>query len=329
MKKVSVLVAVYNGEAWLSRCLESLFSQTYPNIEIVCVDDASTDGSLQLIKDYALKYDNLKFISNDENCGQAVSRNRAFDVSSGDYVLMVDCDDWLSCDAVEQAVKVLDAHSDTGIVLLRLLYHDAKSGREWEFENKCNKDVLSGVEAMRLSLNWNLHGLYMARRCLYEKYPFDTSARLYSDDNTTRRHYLHSNMVRFCEGVYYYYQHDKSMTNNPGMRVTDWMEATESLKKILIAEMPDEELINELEFRLWEAVVSSAGFYWAHLQELVPEQRCDLWNRIRRFHDAMEFGRLPMSVRCKFGFIPFRECFSLFMLQARIYFWLRRVIKGK
>ncbi len=328
MRKVSILVAVYNGEAWLSRCLNSLFAQTYPDIEIICVDDASADGSLQLIKNYAKEHCNLKYLSNDMNYGQAVSRNRAFEISTGDYVMMVDCDDWLSDDAVEQAVAVLDTHPDTASVLFRLMYHDSKDGSEWEFVNKCDKDILCGTEAMQLALNWDIHGLYMARRFLYEKYQFDTSARLYSDDNTTRRHYLHSGYVRFCSGIYYYFQHSESMTHNPGILVADWMEAMNSLKGMLVEEGFGDELINNIEFRLWESVVSAAGCYWRNINCLDNMQKDSLLTRIRTFHSKIELNRLPLLMRCKFGFIPFKRCFPLFMLQARIYFKLRMFFKG-
>ena len=328
MKKVSILVAVYNGEAWLSRCLNSLFAQTYTNIEIICVDDASTDNSLQLIKEFAQKHDNLKYLSNSINCGQAVSRNRAFDVSTGDYVLMVDCDDWLSKDAIEKAVGVLDSHPDTASVLFRLMYHYSADGSEREFVNKCDNKVLSGVEAMRLALSWDIHGVYMTRRSLYEKYPFDTSGRLYSDDNTTRRHYLHSGFVRFCDGIYYYYQHPNSMTHNPGILVADWMEAMYSLKTMLVDEGMEDELINNIEFRLWESVVSAAGCYWRNKKCLDNKQRDALLQRIRNFHSKIELGRLPLLLRCKFGYIPFKRFFPLFMLQARVYFALRMLLKG-
>lgn len=328
MNKVTILVAVYNGEQWIGACLDSLLAQTYSNVEIVCADDASTDGSLAIIEEYAAKYDNVKFVVNKVNCGQAVARNRAFEVSTGDYVMMVDCDDFLSLDAVERAVEVLDNNPDTGSVLLRLVYRDCETGSEEEFVNSCSTDILDGEEAMRIALDWGIHGLYVARRWLYEKYPFDTSARLYSDDNTSRRHYLHSGKVRFCDGIYYYNRHAGSMTNSPGIHTVDWIEALVGLKNMLLEENQPQRLIDKIEFRIWESVVSAAGFYWGNRNQLSDEQKRNILERIAAQHSRMEYYRLPLRLRLKFGFIPFKGYFRLFMWQGRLYFFLRKLLRG-
>ncbi len=328
VKRVSVLVAVHNSAEWLPRCLDSLCTQSYGNVEVVCVDDASTDGSLAFLQQFAVKYDNLKFSSLTVNSGPAIARNEAFRLSTGDYIMMVDSDDWLSADAVEQAVSVLDRHDDTGSVLFRMVYHDAVTGIEEDFPDKRTADVLDGAEAMRLALDWDIHGLYLARRALYEAYPFDTASFLYSDDNTARRHYLHSGKVRFCDGVYYYLQHRQSMLHNPGIHYVDWLEATASLKQMLVDENQPSEYINHIEQRLWQNIVAVSGYYWRYGHTLTAAERASVLLRIRKHHAAAEPGRLPLSLKCKFGFIPFKCCFSLFMAQARLYFFLRKAIKG-
>ena len=328
VKRVSVLVAVHNSAEWLPRCLDSLCTQSYNNVEVVCVDDASTDGSLALLQQFAVKYDNLIFSSLTVNSGPAVARNEAFRLSTGDYIMMVDSDDWLSADAVEQAVSVLDRYDDTGSVLFRMVYHDAVTGAEEDFPDKRTADVLDGAEAMRLALDWDIHGLYLARRALYEAYPFDTASFLYSDDNTARRHYLHSGKVRFCDGVYYYLQHRQSMLHNPGIHYADWLEATASLKQMLVDENQPAEYINHIEQRLWQNIVAVSGYYWRYGHTLTATERASVLLRIRKHHAAAEPDRLPLSLKCKFGFIPFKCCFSLFMAQTRIYFSLRKAIKG-
>lgn len=328
VKKVSILVAVHNSADWLPRCLHSLCTQSYNNVEVVCVDDASTDGSLLLLQQFAIKYNNLKISSLAMNSGPAVARNEAFRLSTGDYIMMVDSDDWLSPDAVEKAVAVLDACPDTASVLFRMVYHDAVTGVEEDFPDKRTADVLDGAEAMRLALDWDIHGLYLARRALYEAYPFDTASFLYSDDNTARRHYLHSGKVRFCDGVYYYLQHKQSMLHNPGIHYADWLEATASLKQMLVDEHQSEAYINHIEERLWQNIVAVSGYYWRYGHTLTADERLSVLHRIRKHHAAAEPARLPLSLKCKFGFIPFKRCFSLFMAQTRIYFSLRKAIKG-
>ena len=328
LKKVSILVAVYNSVKWLPRCLDSLCTQSYPNVEIICVDDASSDGSLQVLKEYASKYNFIKVLSFSTNKGPAIARNEAYRISTGDFITMVDSDDWLSENAIQCAVDVLSKYEDTGSVLFRLVYHDAGTEKEEVFVNETIEEVLDGVEAMRLSLDWKIHGLYVAHRWLYESYPFDTSGLLYSDDNTARQHYLHSGKVRFCDGVYYYYQHTESMLHNPGIRFADWMEATASLKQMLVDERQPDNLINHIESRLWQNIVAVSGYYWRYGKTLTKSERSSVRERIRKHHSEIEIHRLPFSLKCKFGFIPFKGFFSVFMLQEFIYFYLRKIIKG-
>ncbi len=328
VNKVSVLIAVHNSTKWLPRCFASLCSQTYTNIEVVCVDDASTDASLQMLQEYAAKYSFIKAASLNKNSGAAIARNEALRLSTGDYIMMLDSDDWLSHDAIEKAVEVLDKYDDTGAVLFRMMYHDAETDAEKEFENRCSSEVLDGEEAMRLALDWDIHGLYLARRRLYERFPFDTASFLYSDDNTARRHYLHSGKVRFCNGIYYYLQHPQSTLHNPGIHYADWMEATASLKQMLIEEKQPDAYVNHIEERLWQNIVAVSGYYWRFGTKLSKRESTTLLSRIRHHHKRAELQRLPLSLKSKFGFIPFKHSFRLFMVQSRIYFYLRKLIKG-
>ena len=83
MPKVSVLVAVYNAGQFLARCLDSLLGQTLSDIQVICVDDASTDGSLRLLNDYALRDMRIDVLRLQDNCGQAHARNVGLSVAQG------------------------------------------------------------------------------------------------------------------------------------------------------------------------------------------------------------------------------------------------------
>ena len=109
--KVSILVPVYNVEKFFSRCLESLFSQTYSNIEYVFVNDCTPDNSMIVLHDILQKYpnhvNNVKLIENPSNNGIAIVRNTLLDNAHGDYVLFVDSDDWIENDMVEiRGIKI-------------------------------------------------------------------------------------------------------------------------------------------------------------------------------------------------------------------------------
>lgn len=102
--KISVIVPVYNVENYVSKCLDSLFKQTYENLEIIIVDDCSTDKSKQVVSKLIEGKDNVKFLSNKKNSGLSFTRNRALEVASGDYIGYIDSDDYVPYDYYEQLV---------------------------------------------------------------------------------------------------------------------------------------------------------------------------------------------------------------------------------
>lgn len=95
MPELSVIVPVYNVENQLSDCLDSLVNQYEKDIEIIVVNDASTDGSRDLLQTYVSRYSNIRIIDMEKNCGAGPSRNRGMKVASGKYIGFVDGDDWV------------------------------------------------------------------------------------------------------------------------------------------------------------------------------------------------------------------------------------------
>lgn len=97
---VSVVLTVYNGEKYLPECLDSIMSQTLRDIEIICVDDASTDETPQILENYR---DRMTVITNAENCMAGESRNRGFQKATGEYVIFLDADDIFEPDMLQKA----------------------------------------------------------------------------------------------------------------------------------------------------------------------------------------------------------------------------------
>src|SRR5699024_6015694 len=94
--KVSVIVPVYNSELYLKDCLDSLVNQTLKDLEIIIVDDASTDKSLKIIMEYKNKYPNIiKVFQNEQNKGQGASRNVGLSLATGEYIGFLDSDDYV------------------------------------------------------------------------------------------------------------------------------------------------------------------------------------------------------------------------------------------
>ncbi len=114
MNKISVIVPIYNVEQYLPKCVDSILNQTYRNLEIILVDDGSTDASPKLCDEYAQK-DPRVVVLHKENGGASSSRNAGLDMASGEYIAFVDSDDWLDSNMYTDMMEILLKH-DADIV---------------------------------------------------------------------------------------------------------------------------------------------------------------------------------------------------------------------
>lgn len=125
MVKVSVVIPVYNVEQYLERCLDSIINQTLNDIEIICVNDGSTDKSLEILEKYASNDSRIKILSQ-ENGGHAVATNNGINLATGEYLFLMDSDDILKIDALEKTYNVAK-EKDVDFVLFKAInYDDAK-----------------------------------------------------------------------------------------------------------------------------------------------------------------------------------------------------------
>lgn len=105
--KISVIVPIFNVSKYLSRCLKSIIAQTYPNLEIILIDDGSTDNSLEIAQDFKA-IDNRIILKSKPNGGVSSARNLGLDLASGDYIAFVDPDDYLDARMYEIMVKEIE-----------------------------------------------------------------------------------------------------------------------------------------------------------------------------------------------------------------------------
>ncbi len=103
--KVSVVVPVYNVARYLERCINSLLGQTYTDLEILCVDDCSTDESREILKSFAEKDQRVRALFQPQNQGVSAARNRALDEMTGEWVCFCDSDDWYELNFVERMLE--------------------------------------------------------------------------------------------------------------------------------------------------------------------------------------------------------------------------------
>lgn len=116
-RKYSIIVPVYNVEKYINECLSSLINQTYKNIEIVVINDGSSDNSLSLIEEYSRIDDRIRVIDQ-KNMGLGYTRNVGIDNAVGDYILFVDSDDYISLNTCEEIEAVLSYNNEVDIIVL-------------------------------------------------------------------------------------------------------------------------------------------------------------------------------------------------------------------
>ena len=104
MRKVSVIIPIYNTEEYLARCLNSVINNTYPNLEIICVNDGSTDNSREILAEFEKKDNRIKVID-EKNQGVSKARNTGLRNATGDYIAFIDSDDWVHAQYFEILLK--------------------------------------------------------------------------------------------------------------------------------------------------------------------------------------------------------------------------------
>lgn len=137
---VSIIVPVYNLEAYLPGCMDSLVNQTYPHVEIICIDDGSSDASLAILQAHAQRDQRIRIVSQ-ENAGAGAARNRGLDMASGAYVIFVDGDDWVDLQTIEACVlQALKTEADIvcfGFRIVRKSGSELETMYSFEYETGC------------------------------------------------------------------------------------------------------------------------------------------------------------------------------------------------
>ena len=138
MVKVSIVVPVYNASKYLKTCLDSLVNQTIDDMEIIAIDDASLDNSLDILKDYVKNYSFLKVYSNKKNMGQGWTRNRGISLASGEYIGFLDADDYVNINMYKTMYEaaILNNRPDIIVTSLKFVTDDFYPGINYERDLK-------------------------------------------------------------------------------------------------------------------------------------------------------------------------------------------------
>lgn len=221
MDKISIVVAVYNAEKTLKKCVDSLLNQTYNNIEIILVNDCSKDNSLDICKEYSKANDNVKVISNDRNSGVSNTRNNGIDNSTGEYICFVDSDDYVESNYIEVLYYYYQKYNT--VPICGFVYHDEYNhAKPVKYSWSGDEGLVSLGEAFKLKSELYLTALWnklFDRKLIVDRnIRFDTNVSVGEDLRFSVDYFIKNNVDKICvlfEPLYHYMKlTDNSLMSN-------------------------------------------------------------------------------------------------------------------
>lgn len=243
MPTVSVIIPVYNAEKYLSRCLDSVLSQTMDDFEVLCVNDGSTDSSGDILKQYVAKDKRVRLFSQ-PNKGVSDARNVGMENSCGKYICFLDADDYIHRQMLEMMWKVAEYyHVDIVDSVIEKVYTNSKTKNEqYDFET-LNVDIFDNpleyfLKERKLKSSSNarmysknvLSEIRFVTGIRYEDVPFSVETMVKAKKLALVKH-----------GFYYYFQHNESFMHQPFVikNVDDYSKVMRLVYQIGKTECPD------------------------------------------------------------------------------------------
>ena len=196
---ISVIIPVYNVEEYLHVCLNSVLKQSYGDFEIICIDDASTDSSLEILEYFSYKDSRIKIFKNDYNKGPGYCRNKGLNLACGQYISFLDADDWLSFDAFEILINIAEKSNLDVVIYQSVVYSDKENDFEinshygTDFFNHFEKKIFNHFEldkSMIFKLSTDIWNKF------YLKSFLDENNIRFSDEN-----FIHENIPFFYKVI--------------------------------------------------------------------------------------------------------------------------------
>ncbi len=223
MIKVSIIVPVYNVELYLRECLDSIINQTLKDIEIICVDDCSTDNSYIILDEYSKKDSRIKLLKHNVNKGLGPARNTGINVAQGEYIGFIDSDDYISLDYFENLYNTAKKYNSDIVSTLNI--------KLYEMHNNKIKHFYYSFKKKEYASTWNLYDIEnpfsynaiapYAWNKIYRR-DFLLSHELFfmnikfgcEDANFTIKYMAHKPSISFNnKSIIYYRQRSNSLTN--------------------------------------------------------------------------------------------------------------------
>lgn len=240
---ISVIVPVYNVEHYLSKCIKSIITQTYNNLEIIFINDGSTDQSLKLLNQWKKKDNRIKVI-NQNNQGLSKARNTGIQISSGKYLTFIDSDDFVTKDYVEYLFNLLKRHNFSSPLAICSLMNIYSNSNKYQNMGNGNIITLSGKECIKKMCYHDLvdtcaYGK-LGKRELYNDHFFPENM-LFEDIGSTYKLFLQSKTVEcgFEPKYFYVIKSNSIVTSSFNLKKLDLLTMTDKMAKNVKNQFPD------------------------------------------------------------------------------------------
>ena len=255
ISKVSIIVPVYNVERYLKECLDSVINQTLKEIEIICVEDCSTDNSLSILEEYAKSDSRIKVIRNETNKGLSTVRNIAMAEATGEYIAFLDSDDYVDLSTYEKAYN-LAKKNDLDCVLFKTSTVDDKTGEIKDnldyfalkpFEG-FEKPIFNNKDTVDFTCNICVQvGSKLLRREFLQQHNITfPDGLIFEDEPFFYNFYLNADKISLLDENLYYYRvnRDDSIIAKRGKSFGDIVEIFRIIREI-IDSSPDGKFIKD------------------------------------------------------------------------------------
>ena len=214
--KISVIVPVFNAQNTIRRCLDSLINQTLSEIEVICVNDGSTDNSLKILQEYENKDARIKILNQDK-LGVATARNNALSLAKGEFIGFLDSDDWITLNFYENLYKIaIQNNADIAVSNIFKYYSESKIEPLLNFnEVKLYEQTSEKLEIAQVpKYNYIWNKIYRRTKLLENNITFPISNMFEDAVFTLEAITLFEKMVTVPQGIYYYFENNNSLTKS-------------------------------------------------------------------------------------------------------------------
>ena len=284
---------VYNKAPYLRESLESVLNQSFQDFELLCVDAHSTDGSLQILQEYASKNPKITVHNTAYTAIPAVTKNYGIDHAKGKYVFILDADDYLSPDTLQNMYnKAEAADADAVIPDLQTVSQQGTSMEQKIVGLRGDRNAsLTGREAVTESLDWTIHAFALWKSDLIRRLRLEEFCT-YSDEYSSRLLFFNCSKVAFSEGSYFYRRYPESITGKTSLRTYDRPYSLYKLALFLEQNGFDEKDVCSFHFSTFK----DCCFLMHVSKELNPAERKVAEEKIRTIYDAIDKRRVRKSV---------------------------------